>query len=154
MKTCKVCQAVKPLAEFNRDAKSKDGTHGKCRPCNITYMKAYHAANPTKNRELSYRKYGITLAEYDQMVDNQDARCAICGTTDPGGRGNRLAVDHCHTTGAVRSLLCGSCNTALGLLGESVDRLASCINYLQIHNSAATAANTRPTGAEMEYTNA
>lgn len=60
------------------------------------------------------RKYGITLAEYDQMLEEQHGVCAICGGADPSGR--RLAVDHDHETGKVRGLLCTSCNTRLGFL--------------------------------------
>lgn len=53
------------------------------------------------------KTYGITEAQYKEMFDAQDGRCAICGRK-PVRR--RLAVDHDHNTGKVRGLLCYTCN--------------------------------------------
>ena len=73
------------------------------------------------------RKYGMTIEEYDRLFDEQDGVCAICGRTN----GNkRLAVDHDHTTGWVRGLLCHSCNVAIGLLGDDIERVAAMLEYL------------------------
>ncbi len=73
------------------------------------------AADPEGYRETTrrnhLRKYGLTPADYAFMLHAQDGVCKIC-LGDNGTR--RLAVDHCHVTGTVRGLLCGSCNTAVG----------------------------------------
>ena len=61
------------------------------------------------------KKFGLTGDEYDRMVHAQGGVCKIC-KRPPGTKWNRLAVDHCHTTGHVRSLLCMTCNTTLGRL--------------------------------------
>ena len=58
-------------------------------------------------------KYGITIAQYDEMFANQGGACSIC--LRPVGQ-QRLAVDHDHVTGRVRGLLCARCNAQLGWL--------------------------------------
>ena len=74
------------------------------------------------------RKFGITLAEYDELLAIQGGGCAICGSECRSGRS--LAVDHCHETGRVRGLLCNSCNRGLGLFADSADRVAAA-HYLR-----------------------
>jgi hypothetical protein len=64
-------------------------------------------------RDCQYRqRYGITLADYDRMCEEQGGLCKICG--NPPGSRQRLAVDHDHDTGEVRGLLCTPCNAQLG----------------------------------------
>lgn len=62
------------------------------------------------------RKYGITEQRYNEMLDAQGGVCAIC---ERPPKGRPLTVDHCHDTGVIRGLLCGCCNSALGLLAEN-----------------------------------
>lgn len=62
------------------------------------------------------------------MFAAQGGRCAICG--DPPPEGRHLHVDHDHDAGDVRALLCGRCNTMLGLAREDPEILASAIAYL------------------------
>lgn len=76
------------------------------------------------------RTYGITRAEVDAMREAQGDLCAICGNGHKGV-GDRLHIDHCHTTGEVRGLLCSKCNTALGLLDDDPDRMRSMIEYVE-----------------------
>ena len=68
-----------------------------------------------RNGWLRHR-YGITVDDFDRMLRDQDGKCAICGTTEPGGRRGVFAVDHDHQTGRVRGLLCFPCNRRLGVL--------------------------------------
>jgi hypothetical protein len=92
----------------------------------------YHAPNYTglDRRDVIIRnQYGITLAEYNTMLEAQDYKCAICGNEDEV-EGRRLAIDHCHTTGKVRGLLCGKCNRGLGLFYDNEELLQSAIKYL------------------------
>ncbi len=65
----------------------------------------------------------------------QDGKCAICGTAEPGGRGKRLHVDHCHETGLVRGLLCYACNTGLGLFRHNSQSLEQAQAYLKRNNA-------------------
>ena len=79
-------------------------------------------------------KYGITLDQYNVMLREQNYRCKVCNeveTRKSNTGGIRcLAVDHCHTTGKVRSLLCADCNAALGLLKEDRDRIQKLLEYI------------------------
>lgn len=81
------------------------------------------------------RQYGITLDEYNQMLENQDYKCAICGNEDEV-EGRRLAIDHCHTSGKVRGLLCGKCNRGLGLFYDTATLLQNAISYLDKYSLA------------------
>jgi len=74
-------------------------------------------------------KYGMTGEEYTHLLITQNSVCALCALPPRGRR--RLAVDHCHETGRVRGLLCFSCNTALGTLGDSTDSLERVLKYLK-----------------------
>lgn len=78
------------------------------------------------------RKYGLERADFDRMVAEQGNRCKICGREPNGNRQYAvLHVDHCHTTGRVRGLLCGNCNTMLGLAGEDPSVLLAAVEYLR-----------------------
>lgn len=84
--------------------------------------------------------YGITRADYAEMLVKQNNACYICEEPetsmhrrDGKERVKRLAVDHCHTTGKVRKLLCTRCNHTLGRVKEDVDILRAMINYIEIH---------------------
>ena len=70
------------------------------------------------------RKYGITLDEYETMCVAQDHKCLICTKVKP------LVVDHCHSEGHIRGLLCAQCNSVLGMAYDDVAILTAAINYL------------------------
>jgi hypothetical protein len=76
------------------------------------------------------RAYGIGQAEFDALLQSQGGRCAIC-RGGPNGPGKRLHVDHCHSGNGVRGLLCGKCNTAIGLLDDDPDRAEAVAAYLR-----------------------
>lgn len=83
------------------------------------------------NRYLRlYRKYNMTIDDYNQMFDNQEGKCKICGTHKLELK-RRLSVDHCHKTGKIRGLLCSNCNHGLGSFKDSVSFLENAINYLK-----------------------
>lgn len=87
---------------------------------------------PDQLRDDRYRwKFGITLDDYHKMLEKQDGRCGICKSTEAGGRWGTFAVDHCHTTGKVRGLLCSNCNNGIGKLGDTVEALESALDYLR-----------------------
>lgn len=87
----------------------------------------YNATLNRRNRLKS--KYGITLEDYDQMFIKQDGRCKICGIhAEHTHRG--LHIDHCHTTGKVRGLLCLTCNQGLGIFTEDISVMEKAIKHL------------------------
>jgi len=79
-----------------------------------------------RNNNLKF-KYGITEADYQAVLQNQDGKCAICGQT-PSRR--KLSVDHNHRTGVVRGLLCNNCNTGVGYFQENPTLLQAAALYL------------------------
>lgn len=73
-----------------------------------------------RRKNALMKKYGMTLEDYTALYTNQFGRCAICGKPEADdGRWKRLAVDHNHSTGKIRGLLCIKCNVRLGVLENS-----------------------------------
>jgi hypothetical protein len=79
-------------------------------------------------RRRALAKYGLSLEDYDRLLEEQGGVCAICGQRCKTGR--NLAVDHCHTSGKVRGLLCGACNSGLGHFKEDPALFAAAVGYL------------------------
>lgn len=75
------------------------------------------------------KKYGITSEQVMDKIRAQGGKCAICGTLNPGGRG-QFAVDHNHATGQIRGMLCQSCNTGLGMFKEDKILMNKAIEYI------------------------
>lgn len=73
-------------------------------------------------------KYKLTVEQFNAMMATQSGKCAICGETF--GLWCMPAVDHCHTTGKVRGILCGFCNRMLGIANDDTERLTAAITYL------------------------
>ena len=129
LRKCKVCgleaHNESDLELFNIQPKGKYGRKELCKQCK---SKA-HDPKKKKNADLK-RLYGITLNEYDDLLKEQGYMCACCGTDNPRGKG-RFVVDHCHTTGEVRGLLCSKCNIGIGQFDDDTSKLMSAINYLK-----------------------
>ena len=80
------------------------------------------------------KKYDIAIEDYKRMLEEQDHKCGICGGegfTMAEHHRVKLVVDHDHTTGRVRGLLCHNCNRALGLLHDDVDALNKAIEWIK-----------------------
>lgn len=110
----------------------------RCQPCRTKahreycrrtdYHKRRYAKNAAAERERHLvKKYGITEAEYIAMFDLQNGECAVCGKRQD----NAFDVDHDHSTGVVRGLLCTNCNRMIGHAGDDPDRLESAARYLR-----------------------
>src|SRR5262249_32641526 len=69
-----------------------------------------------------FRNYGLTPLQYNEMLLEQERRCACCGSSEPSSKSGRFLVDHCHESGKIRGLICGKCNLLLGLLGDDYER--------------------------------
>lgn len=80
------------------------------------------------------KKYKITEEDYKSMLAAQSNCCAICGK-DQSTSTKNMHVDHDHTTGKIRELLCNNCNTLLGFAAEDRDILLKAIEYLDFHSS-------------------
>jgi Recombination endonuclease VII len=82
-----------------------------------------------RERRRTLRKYGLTQEQFDELLAAQDGRCAGCGTDEPGAKG--WNIDHCHTYGHVRALLCLPCNTIIGLADEDPAKLRGLAFWLE-----------------------
>jgi hypothetical protein len=75
------------------------------------------------------RKYGLSMDEYNSMIEAQDGKCAICNYMFGQKKGD-IHVDHCHTSNEIRGLLCDLCNRGLGYFKDNKEALAKAIKYL------------------------
>ena len=92
-------------------------------------MRDWNKANPEKVRNSYYKKsFGITLDQYNEILEKQGGVCAICNEKDSNFV--NLAVDHDHNTNKVRGLLCHLCNRALGMFKDDIIRIKNAIMYL------------------------
>lgn len=85
-----------------------------------------------RDRKLK-KQFGITLEQYDLMLEKQNGLCAIC--SEPPTDKKALAVDHNHVSGKIRSLLCMRCNLAIGMFEERKDLLIKAMDYLNKYDS-------------------
>jgi len=164
MKQCTGCKKQKPRAEFYARMSSGDGLQARCKICisvdqrrrrvsngdNIrATARACHALNPDKARAEGLKsKFGVTLANYQEMFDHQNGLCAVCEqpeTTMLGGKIKWLAVDHDHECcpsrkscgKCVRRLLCGKCNVGLGNFNDNPALLRAAALYLEMRQAIA-----------------
>lgn len=98
------------------------------------YMRKWYADHPDGLRRRDLRiKYGLTLEDFNEMLEIQGGCCAACCRVS-----DKWTVDHDHsccpgqkTCGkCVRSILCSTCNTALGMAGDSSLRLRLLAHYI------------------------
>ena len=145
-KKCSGCKETKPRSEFHRAKRTFDNLQTRCKECsraqsrqqylrvgrpdNAARSRAWRAANPRLAKDYKLKStYGVPLGWYDATLAKQNGRCAICTTTDSGGRGD-FHLDHCHDTGSVRGLLCSNCNVGIGHFRHSKELLVEAIRYL------------------------
>jgi len=130
-KLCGRCGHTKPLEDFPRTSRNKDGRGSRCKPCASAATREWRAAHPDLpawRRALLLSSYGLTQETFDAMLARQGGGCALCNA--PAAT-TRIVVDHDHQTGRVRGLLCVSCNAAIGKLGDSAEALRYVVTYLE-----------------------
>lgn len=120
-KICRICNNTLLISEFHLHARNKDGYANICRACKA---------------ELSrISLYGVPRGWYDEQVEIQEGRCAICGKVKP------LYVDHDHACCpgqyacglCYRALLCDRCNRGLGFFDDDPDLLTRAVEYIDEH---------------------
>lgn len=130
-----------PESEFHTANSRPDKLHPWCKGCvsedskirrsSVTPERLAERSRQERARHLE-RSYGLTEAEYWDIWYRQGGACAICGSGQPGGNGAaHLHVDHCHSTGKIRGLLCYRCNVTLGKMHDSSDLLRMAADYLE-----------------------
>jgi len=132
MKTCPTCKTDKPISDFHKNKRYKSGFRNICKDCSNKRRNENY--NPLKNKRNNLKvRYGISLEEYEEMFNNQNGKCLGCvrkifievNSDTPA------VVDHNHSTGSVRGLLCDSCNRALGNIKDNIETLKNLIKYLE-----------------------
>lgn len=138
-KPCARCKTVKLKDQFGSNPKNVSGLMSWCRDCNKSHVKSYYERHPEKKtgpngigrRHALKRKYGLTIEQWEELFDSQDRKCAICFSGENNFSAANFHVDHNHETGAIRGILCGSCNVSLGHFKDDVKILRSAIDYLE-----------------------
>ena len=119
LRRCGTCKEYLPLGEFNRQR--GDLLSYRCKTCT--------------SGALVQARYGLQPERFLALADRQEWRCAICRTSLKAKKGSTYrdrtcAVDHCHSSGAVRGLLCNKCNVGLGSFNDSPEIMRAAIGYL------------------------
>jgi hypothetical protein len=101
-----------------------------CKQKRYVWQKNYRMSNNSYLSCLKYqlKRYKLDMASYNILVKKQNGLCAICGKNPEK---TRLSVDHNHTTGEVRGLLCRQCNTGIGLFNDKIELLSKAVEYLK-----------------------
>lgn len=150
MVKCTRCKEHKEASEFGKEKRRPSGLRHACKTCTAIYKKQYRVKTEAhikeynrthwyskeyqerrdikKHRNLK-RNHGISLDTYSKMVDNQQNLCAIC--KNPGIDKYGLVVDHDHTTGKIRGLICQRHNLMLGQAQDNEEVLMNAIYYLR-----------------------
>jgi len=111
-------------------AEHKEQYANQCR----RYRKKNPATGRRNARKKRLKKYGLTLDAYEILLRSQDSQCAICGAERGATRHEALCVDHRHSDGSVRGLLCRRCNLLLGHAEDSVALLQAAVAYLESYD--------------------
>lgn len=122
----------KPVAEFPRNRARNDGLSVYCFPCTRLYANTYYSTKAYDR--LVSKSYGLRRGEYVEKLAEQGGVCAICDERETAKFRSvvkRLAVDHDHTTGKARGLLCHACNSIIGYAQDDKKRLQRAIEYLE-----------------------
>lgn len=96
---------------------------------------SYKKGHAQKRIYSRHYRYGITEEQFQQKLEEQKNVCAICGTDTPGRNHENFHVDHCHTTGKIRGLLCDKCNRGLGYFNDNPDALRKAAHYLEANGT-------------------
>lgn len=142
------------MDSFPTDRRRKDGKYAYCRPCHaakerkrredpevrarkVEASRRWAQANKERQKYLLrrndlIRKYGMTPEEWDELLEAQGNRCALCLAEHPRTK-NGWHTDHDHETGRVRGILCHPCNQVIGLIenGWSLPTLEQVAAYLK-----------------------
>ena len=139
---CSTCKEDKDESCFHKAGNKKRGYQFSCISCRKKIKDKQKNSMTSEEWYLTQRqywlksKYGLNLEDYNNLVKEQNHKCAICDTDEVDSFKGLLFVDHCHTTGKIRGLLCHHCNTALGKFKDSESILMKAIEYVRKSNGS------------------
>lgn len=151
-KLCSTCKLELPSTTefFNKNKRGSYGLHSKCKQCTNEYSKKYYYTGYKKKRAESVKNnpimakylqyinmlwtyYRLREPDFRDLMDSQEGCCAICedSLVKPAHSNNNCHVDHCHSRGNVRGLLCGKCNAMIGYAQDNSTTLIKAASYLR-----------------------
>ena len=110
MKFCRECETTQPIENFHTQNSSPDKKQSVCKAC--------------QSLQNFARNTGYDISELRLFKESSNA-CEICGTNED------LVIDHCHKTNGLRGILCGKCNTGIGMLGDDIETVKKALQYLE-----------------------
>lgn len=129
-KECLTCKQILPIDRFDRLYTDKPWYQSSCKKCRYENLEKPKRGKVFYRRKNLREKYGLTEESYEVLLVSQGSKCKICGA--PANLFVKpLYIDHCHTTGKVRGLLCSQCNTGLGMFKDNIETLQLAIEYLK-----------------------
>jgi hypothetical protein len=120
---CIVCHTWKHLGDYHKDSTAANGKKSTCKPC----------GNLLNRHKKRYTRYGLTRHQFEEKFEAQNGQCASCEVElELDGRRTRSpCVDHNHSTGEIRDIICTRCNLAAGNLKDSSERARKLMEYLK-----------------------
>jgi len=152
-KICRRCGDDLPISAFDTYPKyNKRYAKSMCTVCDREKKREWRAENPEKVKKQNKKsnskrtteqhrksdlrkKYGMTLEDFETMIAKQGHLCAICSTDLSELNTKNVHIDHCHTNGHVRGILCRKCNVGLGFFMDNKENLRSAIEYLEANDA-------------------
>lgn len=149
VKKCNKCGLELSIDNFYKRNVLKNYYQSRCKTCFMKINNEYKKNNKEKIQEIKKREYlknkkrytnynlkrsyNISIEDYNNMLLKQDNKCYICEKHSDDCF-NGLVVDHNHKTNSVRKLICGQCNSVLGMSFENIFILNNVIKYIKEHN--------------------
>ena len=118
-------------ADYNERRRQKYAEDKKHREEIRAKVKEWQAKNPDKRKAQRIKKFGLSLEEFNELLKEQDYKCAICGYLDTSDPNFFPVIDHCHETGEVRNILCMNCNMGLGKFKDNPQLLRKAAEYVE-----------------------
>jgi hypothetical protein len=110
-----------------------------CKECNNKKSKEWYEKNKEEKLKSGLKhhykkKYGLSLEQRKELFDSQNGLCLVCCcemNLEGGLKANQAVIDHCHSSGKIRGMLCNLCNQGLGHFKDNVSFLEKAIKYLE-----------------------
>ena len=120
---CSKCHQWKDPSKFSKFRRAAHGLSYSCKDC-----------EGKRSKDAHYRcRYGISEEQRNELINKQKNKCACCGSDFTDTPRGRPVIDHCHTSGKVREVICDRCNVALGIIGDDSGLAKNLIEYLARH---------------------
>lgn len=143
-KTCSACGRRRRPSAYTYSSLYNGRPHGRCDDCQRARI---------RDDNLRQR-YGISVADYEEMIERQDGKCPVCLlplNEETELRDNRRhPVDHCHSCGQVRGVTCNQCNLIIGWASDERERFLSAADYVYRHTQWCQPPSAADNASQLE----